>query len=66
MKTKLIFDTDELEKDTFMPADEETDVLHVFELNDRDIYTEDGISTMMDDECIDSAEEGFMLGWISA
>ncbi|MBN1644881.1 hypothetical protein JW851_02475 [Candidatus Woesearchaeota archaeon] len=66
MKQKLIFDTDELEKDIFMPSDEEADMVHLFELNDRDIYTEDGINAMIDDESIDSSEQGFMLGWISA
>lgn len=64
MKEKLIFDTDELEKDTFMPTDEETDVLNLFE--DRDIYTEEGIMVLLDDEGIDNAEEGFMLGWLAA
>lgn len=66
MKHKVIIDKDELEKDTFMPADEETDVLNMFELEDRDIYTEDGILSKLEDEEIDSKEEGFMLGWISA
>ncbi|MBD3361664.1 hypothetical protein GF358_02610 [Candidatus Woesearchaeota archaeon] len=66
MKTKLIFDTDELEKDIFMPADEEVDVLNIFETKDRDIYTEDGINTRLEDEEINGIEEGFMLGWISA
>lgn len=66
MRLKLIFDTDELEKDTFMPADEETDMLNLSELEDRDIYTEDGIMTRLEEEGIDTIEEGFMLGWITA
>ncbi|MBW2968829.1 hypothetical protein KY304_02605 [Candidatus Woesearchaeota archaeon] len=66
MKVKLIFDTDELEKDNFMPADEETDILNIKELQDKDIYTEEGIMARLEDDGINSSEQGFMLGWITA
>ena len=40
--------------------------LFVFELEDKDIYTEEGITSQLDDEGIDSVEEGFMIGWLAA
>jgi len=64
MKQKLIFDTDELEKDNFMPAEEKTDRINLFE--DKDIYTEQGIIESLEDEAINGIEQGFMLGWITA
>ena len=36
-----------------------------FEL-EGDIYTKDGISSLVDDDEISSTEEGFMLGYLDA
>lgn len=66
MRQKVIIDEETLAKDPFMPENEETDAQDLFELNDRDIYTEEGIMSRLEDEEIDEEEGGFMLGWISA
>ena len=38
----------------------------VEELDDLDIYTEDGIENFVDDDGISPSEEGFMKGYLGA
>lgn len=45
---------------------EDQEELNIAELQDRDVYTEDGIMSRLDDETIDDSESGFMMGYLAA
>jgi hypothetical protein len=45
---------------------EEKEELNTLGLEDQDIYTEEGVTTKLEDESIDSSEEGFMIGYLAA
>ena len=66
-KIKPIIDYEEIQEETrYAKEYEKKEELKNLEMQDRDVYTEDGIMTRIDDETINSTEGGFMMGYLAA
>lgn len=66
-KIKPILDYEENKEETrYSKEYEDTEEISLFDFQDRDVYTEEGIMSRMDDETIDEIEGGFMMGYLAA
>ena len=66
-KIKPILDYEENKEETrYSKEYEDKEGVSLFDLQDRDVYTEEGIMCRMDDETIDEIEGGFMMGYLAA
>lgn len=66
-KIKPITDYEEDKEETrYSKEYEDQEERNISELQDRDMYTEDGIMSRLDEETIDDAESGFMMGYLAA
>lgn len=66
-KIKPIVDYEEDKEETrYSKEYEDQEELNISELQDRDVYTEDGIMSRLDEETIDDSESGFMMGYLAA
>lgn len=66
-KIKPITDYEENKEETrYSKEYEDQEERNIFDLQDRDVYTEDGIMSRLDDETIDDLESGFMMGYLAA
>lgn len=66
-KIKPILDYEENKEETrYSKEYEDKEETSLFDFHDRDVYTEEGIMSRMDDETIDEIEGGFMMGYLAA
>ena len=66
-KIKPIVDYEENKEETrYSKEYEDQEERNLFDLQDKDMYTEEGIMSRLDDETIDDSEGGFMMGYLAA
>jgi hypothetical protein len=66
-KIKPIVDYEEEQEETrYSKEYEDKEETSLAEMQDRDMYTEEGIMSRLDDETIDDSEGGFMMGYLAA
>lgn len=66
-RIKPIIDYEEEKEETrYSKEYEDQEERNISDLQDRDVYTEDGIMSRLDDETIDDSESGFMMGYLAA
>jgi len=66
-KIRPIVDYEENKEETrYSKEYEDQEERNLFDLQDKDMYTEEGIMSRLDDETIDDSEGGFMMGYLAA